>query len=56
MKRLDKYKCKYDSQWLQNCHDDYVCPSCGLLYNEISISAEEYIGMFPISDTILVEQ
>ena len=56
MKRNSKYKCKYDGQWLQNCHEGYICRKCGLLYNEISTEAKEYIGMFPISDTILIEK
>ena len=40
MKRWDKYKCKYDKQWLLNRHEGYVCPECGVIYKEIPIKID----------------
>ena len=61
MKRNEKYKCKYDGNWLQNSHEGYICPECGTIYQEISTEVKEYItddegNIFPISDTILIEK
>ena len=60
MERNEKYKCKYDGQWLQNSHEGYIC-ECGAVYQEISTVVKEYItddegNVFPISDTILIER
>ena len=55
MKRNNKYRCKYDNEWLINNHFRYVCPSCGIIYKEINTKPKEIICGFPICDTYLKE-
>jgi hypothetical protein len=61
MKRNEKYRCKYDKEWLQNSHEGYICSICNRVYKEVSTTPIGYIqdndgNKFPISDTILIEQ
>ena len=61
MKRLEKYKCKYDGEWIQNTHGGYICPCCGTMYLEKATKPTGYIhdnegNSFPISDTVIIEQ
>lgn len=61
MKRLEKYRCKYDKEWLQNTHGGYICPLCNRMYIEKATKPTGYIcddegNKFPISDTVMVER